>query len=291
MKSQEQKVRAKLLDKERRYLSRSLLSEDEREKQKASLKERRSQRTEKEKEETRKKDRERKAKKREEKKKNKDLEDEKKEEDKMEKLLEKDREIEKRSKAKFRDNCSEEEAEFQKIQQLLSMRALREARNGKEHLLDNLKAKREMREFLKHGRSNTFEERSFRDIDEDTIWRKFWRAGAKFKSILEVKKPDIAKRIKEEEELQQKEREKIAQKERENLKAGMWIWNSGTEEYHWTGMGTTLPQKVNMSFTMNMVQMKLREPLMNGDVHWMRKGTDRSTKSGWSYSPSGTKRK
>ena len=92
-----------------------------------------------------------------------------------------------------------------------------------------------MREFLQHGRSSTFEQRNFRDIDEEMIWQRFWRVGPKFRSILELKKPDIAKRIRERVDLEQKERDKMLHKSRENLKAGLWMLNPQTEEYYWTG--------------------------------------------------------
>ena len=92
-----------------------------------------------------------------------------------------------------------------------------------------------MREFLQHGRSSTFEQRNFRDIDEEMIWQRFWRVGPKFRSILELKKHDIAKRIQEREDLEQKERDKMLQKSRENLKAGLWMMNPHTEDYYWTG--------------------------------------------------------
>ena len=195
----------------------------------------RLQLTDVEKEEIKKRDRERKSKQRKEKKQQKEMEIKIKCEEERDRLIEREAERKKELEAKRRANRSEEEAEFEKIQQLLLMRASREARSGKEHLLDNLQAKRGMREFHENGRKVELEERSFRDIDEETIWYKFWRVGLKFKSILWLKKPELAKKLEERENKENSERQKILQQCKDRMREGMWMLNPQTEEYYWTG--------------------------------------------------------
>ena len=121
------------------------------------------------------------------------------------------------------------------------MRKLREARTGKEHLLDNLTAKRRMREFHQFGGSKRFDERSFREIDEEAIWFNFWKSGKEYKDILKAKMPELAQNLEEKEENERKERERkreeIEKRSNAKLKAGMWMMNPHTEEYYWTGEG------------------------------------------------------
>ena len=237
--SSEEKDKMRKIDREKRSNSRSHLSAQDRERIKAIDKEKKSQSraqlTEEEKEEIKKRDRERKAKLRMERKQQKEFEKRKKSEEDRDRQIEKEMERARNSETKQRANRSEEEAEFHRIQQLLLMRTLREARNGKEHLLDNLKAKKGMREFHQNGRVKDLEERSFRDIDEETIWYKFWRIGPRFRSVLQVKKPELAKKLEERQEKDHQEREKMLQQHKDKLREGMWMLNPQTEEYYWTG--------------------------------------------------------
>ena len=195
---------------------------------------RRLQLTDDEKEEIKKKDRDRKAKQRKEKKQEKEIVNRKKNVEERDRQIERETECGRISEAKRRNNRSEAQAEFEKIQQLLIMRASREARSGKEHLLDNLQAKRGMRDFHENGRQVEFKERSFRDIDEETIWYKFWRVGLNFKNILWLKKPELAKKFEERVNEENVERQKLLQKSEENMRKGLWMINPHTEEYYWT---------------------------------------------------------
>ena len=139
------------------------------------------------------------------------------------------------AQSRLRTKRNDEEAEYVNIENLLLMRKLRETQNGKEHLLANLEAKRGMRAFWEEGRLKDFEERKFRDIDEETIWRKFWKRSKLCKDVLKVKKPDLASKLLEEEKILMIEREEKKKKEKALEKAGIWEENPASGEMIWTG--------------------------------------------------------
>ena len=142
-----------------------------------------------------------------------------------------------------REKRTDAEIEYENIENLLRMRELRKQRNGKEHLLDNLEAKRGMHDFWEHGRLKEFEERNFRDIDEETLWRKFWKRGKDFKDILNNKKPELGLKLAEEAEKARKDLEEKKNKEREREKAGIWFENPQTGEMIWTGENPPPPDE------------------------------------------------
>ena len=104
---------------------------------------------------------------------------------------------------KVRKGMSEAEKEFERVYNLLQMRDSREKRNGKEHLLDNLKAKQGMRDLREKGRviGKDFMMRGKREKDEEILWWSFWNKGKIFKDVLRDKKPETAQAMKEQDEV------------------------------------------------------------------------------------------
>ena len=92
-----------------------------------------------------------------------------------------------------RDNCSEEQKEFEKIEQVIMKRKQRHLRAGKAHLMDNLQAKREMRSLRENGPLKDYMRRKAREQDEEILWKKFWEKGAKYRELLLKKKPEFVR--------------------------------------------------------------------------------------------------
>ena len=131
--------------------------------------------------------------------------------------------------------------EFDRIDNLLTQRMLREARDGKAHLLDNLDAKQGMRALRQYGpiKDKPFMRRASRDKDEEVIWRGFWDRGESYQKVLLFEFPTLAAKFKEKDEetqikvkeAQNKAKEK-EEKERELDAAGRWVWDN--EDYFWS---------------------------------------------------------
>ena len=116
-------------------------------------------------------------------------------------------------KEKIRTGRSDAEHEYEILNNLISMRCMRNSRTGKDHLLDNLDARRGMRKLKEEGRLRTFQERNFRELTEIDIWRRFVERGKDYATILKIKSPKVAAYI---EEMMEKEtKERIERYERE----------------------------------------------------------------------------
>ena len=134
---------------------------------------------------------------------------------KEEQSLDKDKRSKSTSRVqKWRKNRLPEEVEYIRIETLLMMRRTRQERNGKEHLLDNLDAKRGMRDLREIGPLDEYMQRRRGEIEEEQNWRKFHQRGASYRALLELKKPDLAKMFKEEDDEYWKEWEKSMEKDR-----------------------------------------------------------------------------
>ena len=81
-------------------------------------------------------------------------------------------------------------------------------------MLDNLEVKHGMRIFREFGRLKGREHmrRMARDKDEEMLWQKFWDKGQKCRDLMRW---DVAKRLKEKEELQKKEKAEKEKREKE----------------------------------------------------------------------------
>ena len=147
-------------------------------------------------------------------------------------------------KIKIRSGRSEAEQEYEIIYNLLCMRRLRNSRTGKEHLLDNLKAKRGMRSANERAKetdkeisySVQFQQRSFRDINEVTVWKKFVDRGKEYACILEQRNPEMAAEVKKILDSQRREREAREAILKEREERGFWEEdNNNPGQYWWTG--------------------------------------------------------
>ena len=255
------KDQEKLSTKERMKRYRKKKTEEERaqcrEKDKLRKSEKLIEMTEEEQATHRKKDKERKARKRKEIKEKAQKEKERKDKE-WEAKFYRDQTRDRRSK------ITDVKREYERIEQLLRNRKARAERNGKEHLLDNLKAKREMQIFKEEGRIKKFERRFYYKRTELEIWRKYREIGPDYKEWLEKKNPDISKifdevdaklkkekevedqKKREEEERRKKEREEQKKMEEEEQKKmyeeGYWGVQHG--DWYWYGKGSPPPAEI-----------------------------------------------
>ena len=146
------------------------------------------------------------------------------------------KEFDKRYKTKMRKERSQIYHEFDRIENLLSQRMMREARDGKAHLLDNLDAKRGMRALCQYGpiKDRPFMRRASRDKDEQVIWRGFWDRGESYQKVLLFHYPNLAAEFKEKDEEAQNKAKDKEEREKELDAEGRWIWDAGNEDYFWS---------------------------------------------------------
>ena len=231
--TKEEKEKEKATNRERIAAKRSHLSEEERDNERAANRKRnaikRSQMTEAEREIAQAKDRDRK---------NKKNTISKEEEDFKEKYKFNEEEYNRLYKQRIRAGRSDAEHEYEIVKNLISMRCMRNSRMGKDHLLDNLDARRGMRKLKEEGRLRSFQERSFRELTEIDIWRRFVQRGKDYTNVLKIKSPKLAAYIEEMLEKEVKERiekyERERQKEKEREDKGYWHMNPDGDVW-WTG--------------------------------------------------------
>ena len=125
------------------------------------------------------------------------------------------------------------EKEFERIEKKQSMRMHRQERTGKEHLQDNLKAKRGMRFSRKEGYIREFSRRSEGKLEEMFEWEKYYRIGHKQKKILENNKPDIVQKINDKMRILKESERKRTKK----IEEGIWDYHGESGEWFWTGSG------------------------------------------------------
>ena len=132
-------------------------------------------------------------------------------------------------------NKSKEENEYKKIFKKHEMRDSRAQLSGKEHLLWNLAAKKGMRKLKEEGRLHDFQKRSTHNITEMSDCKNFMQKGKSYSDFLSKAKPDIVERLNFEIR-EEKERERT-RKEEERKKdiEGHWNFNAESGEYYWTG--------------------------------------------------------
>ena len=220
-----------------------------REKDRINSSKKRLERTEEEKALHRKKDKERKAKRR----------HEIKEQAKKETIDGYKRAFNRKQQQKRRKKMPDVKREYERIEQLLRNRKARAERDGKTHLLDNLKAKKGMQRLKEDGRTKKFDMRPLYKMSEVNIWKQYRELGAGYKKWLEIKNPDMskifdeadAKLEKEKEEKEQKKKEKEKRKEEEKKKEdennsdepdGYWGVQHG--DWYWYGKGSPPPAEI-----------------------------------------------
>ena len=117
-----------------------------------------------------------------------------------------------------RSKMSDVKREYERIEQLIRNRKVRAERNGKEHLLDKLKAKKGMQLLKDEGRIEKYDPRFYYKRTELEIWRRYREIGPEYKEWLGVKNPDISKIFDEVDARQRKEKEDEEQKKKEEEK-------------------------------------------------------------------------
>ena len=123
--------------------------------------------------------------------------------------------------------------EYEKIEKKLKMRLFRKQRSGKDHLLQNLKAKQGMQLLEEECRLRKFPWRSGGKVEEIRDWEMYNNKGEKYSEFLKVKKPDVVQVLNEK---NRAENEKKRQRE-ELEKDGEWCYNGESGEYYWSGDG------------------------------------------------------
>lgn len=120
---------------------------------------------------------------------------------------------------KWLDETSETEKEYIRILDKHRKRALRTKRNEKDHLMDNLKAKKAMQK-LRNNLPDKYYPRGKRNIKEMTDWKMFF---GKNEEWLKISKPEMYQKIKD-----RLENETLRDDEEVNNDE-----NSGDEECYW----------------------------------------------------------
>ena len=80
---------------------------------------------------------------------------------------------------------------FQNTKNKHRMRKHRENRNGKEHLIDNVKYKKGMMRLKEKERLKDFAWRGRKNLSEEEDWETLMKKGKTEKAILKIQHPDI----------------------------------------------------------------------------------------------------
>ena len=135
--------------------------------------------------------------------------------------------------AKWRENQTKELNEYEKISRKHERRAARKKRTGKEHLQENLKAKKGMQLIYDEGWKKEFCVRSGGKTEEIRDWEVYRGSGRINSQVLEAKRPDIIQILNEKRRVEkERERNRI-----EREKNGEWCYHAESGEYFWSGTG------------------------------------------------------
>ena len=145
-----------------------------------------------------------------------------------------EKEHNKQYKRRMRKGRSEAEIEYEKVDILLQKRKARKARDGKQHLLDNLRAKQGMRDLKEHGRviGSEFMRRAKRAKDEEVLWWSFWKKGKVYRDLLKEKRLMTAELMEAKEAYIQNKEEERKRIDADLDSKGRWILDCG--EYYWS---------------------------------------------------------
>ncbi len=189
-----------------------------------------------------------------------------------------EKDINREYKRRIRKPMNQAEIEYENVDNLLKMRHKRQARNGKEHLMDNLTAKQGMRDLRVLGRVTGIGlmRRAKREKDEEVLWWRYWNRGKKFKELLQVKKPETAAAMKEKEEMLNKKEEERKKLEEELDAKGRWVWRCG--EYYWSVPDENGVQK---SLSQYEYECEALEPKLSPEEEEKKKENRRKEKEEW----------
>ena len=170
-------------------------------------------------------------------------------------------EQDKKRMKKIRKEKTAAERELESVEQLIRRRKVRAERTEEELKIDREKAKAGMKELKTMTRIVPFRNRIYMKMTEMQIWKTFRRLGPSYREILQEKRPEILKKIEDEESNKRKEKvekeEKLpwkkAMEEQEKAaieeakKAGRWgsgenegyVWmdTSFGKDWYWAGEG------------------------------------------------------
>ena len=133
----------------------------------------------------------------------------------------------------LRANKPEEEKEYVKLDQKHKKRESRARRSGKEHLLENLRAKKGMNLLKEKGRMRDFERRATMNNTEMSDWKNFMMKGKTNSDLLTKAKPDLVERLNQQiREEKEKDRKRKEDEEKEE-KEGRWNYNAEYDDYFW----------------------------------------------------------
>ena len=143
-----------------------------------------------------------------------------------------------------KSKISDEDKEFNKIKKKHRMREMRNSRSGKDHLTENLQAKKGMALLESEGRKKDFARRTGGKLSEIDDFERYHKSGKRFENKLLGERPDIVMLLNEKaREEKEKERNR---KEMIKNEGGEWIQNGEYGDYYWSGDGE--PNWENDSF-------------------------------------------
>ena len=174
-------------------------------------------------------------------------------------------------KRKKRANRTEEEVEFDRIENVLAVRKHRASRTGKQCLLDRMKQQQSSRDFIEFGRLRPYKERinggrGYKNRDEHNLWQKYINTKKENLNLLEEKKPEIVSKVrkKEKEDLEKYEAEKEAKEaeEKKRWEEGYWHYQGDVDDYIWVGKGPQPPDPYAHEW-------ELTNPYTEDDPDWI----------------------
>ena len=174
-------------------------------------------------------------------------------------------------KRKKRANRTEEEVEFDRIENVLAVRKHRASRTGKQCLLDRMKQQQSSRDFIEFGRLRSYKERinggrGYKNRDEHNLWQKYINTKKENLNLLEEKKPEIVSKVrkKEKEDLEKYEAEKEAKEaeEKKRWEEGYWHYQGDVDDYIWVGKGPQPPDPYAH-------EVELTNPYTEDDPDWI----------------------
>ena len=173
-------------------------------------------------------------------------------------------------KRKKRANRTEEEVEFDRIENVLAVRKHRASRTGKQCLLDRMKQQQSSRDFIEFGRLRPYKERinggrGYKNRDEHNLWQKYINTKKENLNLLEEKKPEIVSKVrkKEKENLEEYEARRKAKEEEEKKRweEGYWEYQADVDDYIWVGKGPQPPDPYAHEW-------ELTNPYTEDDLDW-----------------------
>ena len=149
-------------------------------------------------------------------------------------VREKDR-VRKEELKEKKPKISDEKKELNRIKDKHRKREMRSLRSGKDHLIQNLQAKKGMALLETEGRLKKFARRTGGKLSEMDDFERYFKSGKTFEHKLMEERPDIVmllnKKARKEKEDDSKRKEMI-----EN-EGGKWIQNGEYGDYYWSGDG------------------------------------------------------